>query len=111
MKLANTIFAISIGVYYVFGVYTSLLWSDFYYSVVFGYICSLVSNSKMIIFDKYFSYIIAITIWGLYLIKQIIPLEIFNWVRFVTGFIFVVMAVIYYFIKRKNKDESTRKRS
>lgn len=103
MKLANAIFAIGIGAYFTLGVYTSILWSDLYYSIVFGYICSLISNSKMIMkWDRAFAYSIAGTIWMLYMIKQLIDLNTFNWIRYFTGIIFVVIAVVYYF-KSKGK--------
>lgn len=98
MKLANTIFAIGIGVYYVLGVYTSILWADYYYGIVFGYICSLISNSKMIRKDKIFAYIVSLTIWTFYLTKQLIgDIDICNWIRWGLGIIFVLYAVYYYF--------------
>lgn len=108
MKLANTIFAIGIGVYYVIGDKMSIFWADYYYAIVFGYICSLISNSKLTGWHRAFAYIVSITIWAFYMLKQLLDVvdtDIAQWARWFLGFIFVVSAIVYYFKTPKENED------
>lgn len=108
MKLANTIFAIGIGIYYVIGVKTNIFWADYYYAILFGYILSLISKSKLVGWHSIFAYAVSATIWAFYMAKQLLDVinpDIAQWSRWILGFIFVLSAIVYYFKTPKENED------
>lgn len=106
MKGPNIVFGFGIGLYYSVGVSTSLLWSMTYYSIITGYILSLIFKDKMSDIDKYFGAGVACTIWLVFLGKAIFYTDysyIFDWTRFYIGIVMTGCSMFYllYCIKVK----------
>lgn len=99
MKVANLFFGFGMAIYFMVGSYTSTLWGEFYYSVVFTYIFSLlivIENRDLA--DQIIGCGISGTMWILYMTR---PLYIehtvlFEWIRFIYGCLLMSCTCIYF---------------
>lgn len=96
MKIANLFLTLSIAAYFTIGSYESIIWSDFYYTVVFGYMfCCLLIDKKHYI-DKLVGLFIAGGIWLLYLVRPLIFYTVFYaWIRFSFGCLIWIFGIFY----------------
>lgn len=95
MRFANLLFALSMATYFTVGSYTSVLWGDFYYTALFGYlsVAVLVKSRKWA--DEAVGVSIVGTIWAMYLVRPFIWPLFYEWIRFCVGFLIFIFTIIY----------------
>jgi hypothetical protein len=99
MKLSNLFFGFCMATYFMIGSYTSTLWGEFYYSVVFTYIfCLLIVVDTRCFADQVIGGVVSGTMWVLYMTR---PLYVehpvmFEWIRFSYGCLLMTWTCMYF---------------
>lgn len=99
MRVANLFFGFGMAIYFMVGSYTSTLWGEFYYSVVFTYIFTLliVIDSRDLA-DQVIGGGISGTMWILYMTRPLYieHVVLFGWIRFAYGCLLMNWTCIYF---------------
>lgn len=83
----------------------SFCWTQFYYSALFAYVLAALFIKSKLWVDEVVGGSIVGAIWGMYLIKPILPTLIYDWMRFALGviiFIFTIIYIIYDWHRKPN---------
>lgn len=99
MKITNLFFGFCMATYFMVGSYTSTIWGEFYFSVIFTYIfCLLTVVETRDLVDQVIGAGVSGTMWILYMTRPLYiehPV-IFEWVRFVYGCLLMSWTCIYF---------------
>jgi len=97
MKVANLFFTLGMASYFTMGSYTSVLWSDFYYTILAAYIVCLVRIEKKSNEDGIVAMAMAGGIWLLYMVRPLFTFDriCYEWIRFCFGCLSGICGLFY----------------